>query len=53
MDALPEVRALLEQIDERQLRRDLFALSKDPLPVRTCNRTLPGHAQCTLDEADD
>ena len=53
MDALAEVRALLERIDEGRLRRDLFALSKDPLPVRTCNRTVPGHAKCTLDEADD
>lgn len=53
IEALPEVRRLLALVDEARLRRDLFALSKDPLPVRTLNRTLPGHARCTLHEADD
>jgi hypothetical protein len=31
----------------------LFYLSRDPLPFRTLNRTLPGHGRSTLEEADD
>lgn len=53
MDAISEVRDMLARVDEDRLRRDIFYLSKDPLPVRTLNRTLPGHAKCTLHEADD
>ena len=34
-------------------RRDLFTLSKDPLPCRRLNYTRPGHDRCTLYEADD
>ena len=47
------IRALIALVVEDRLRRDLFALSKDPLPYRKLNYTLPGHAQCTLYEADD
>ncbi|MBN1348701.1 M28 family peptidase [candidate division KSB1 bacterium] len=45
--------ALLRTIDERQIENSLFYLSKDPLPCRALNVTLPGHAKCTLYEADD
>jgi len=45
--------ALLRRVSERRIRRDTFALSKDPLPFRTLSHTLPGHAKSTLDEADD
>lgn len=45
--------ALLAQVSEERLRRDLFALAKDPLPFRKLNHTRPGQAQCSLYEADD
>lgn len=35
------------------MRDWLFHLSKDPLPFRKVNCTLPGHAKHTLGEADD
>ncbi|HPD16730.1 MAG TPA: M28 family peptidase [Planctomycetota bacterium] len=45
--------ALLRRVSERRIRRDTFALSKDPLPFRTLSHTRPGQAKTTLDEADD
>lgn len=53
MEAITDVREMIAQVSHERIKRDLFALSKDPLPVRTLNRTLPGHAKCTLYEADD
>lgn len=47
------IRQLMEQISEDRIRRRLFALSKEPLLYRKANYTVPGHAKCTLDEADD
>jgi hypothetical protein len=44
---------LTQQVDPQRLRANLFYLSQDPLPYRKLNHTLPGHAQCTLYEADD
>lgn len=45
--------ALLASLQTARIHRDLYYLASDPLPVRTANRTLPGHAKSTLDEADD
>ena len=47
------IRRLIRRVDEQRLHDDLFHLAKDPLPFRKINHTLPGHAACTLDEADD
>jgi hypothetical protein len=47
------IRALIRQVDAGRMSKDLFALSKDPLPYRKLNFTLPGHAKNTLYEADD
>ncbi len=44
---------ILAGIDPRHLSRNLFYLSKDPLPFRKLNYTIPGHEKSTLDEADD
>ncbi|MBO3803255.1 MAG: M28 family peptidase [Candidatus Brockarchaeota archaeon] len=44
---------LLEKIDGGRIRRDLFHLSKDPIPFRKLNYALPGHEKSTLHEADD
>jgi hypothetical protein len=49
----PHVAKLVQQVDRERLRQDLYYLSKDPLPYRKANYTLPGHAQSTLDETDD
>lgn len=43
----------LARVDEERMRACVYALAKDPLPRRTANFTLPGHARSTLDEADD
>src|SRR2546430_299366 len=43
---------MLEQVDAHRLRRNLFYLSKDPLPYRKLNVTVPGHDQNTLYQAD-
>ncbi len=50
LDPIPE---LIRQVDRQRLRDNLFYLSRDPLPFRKLNYTLPGHAKSTLDEADD
>jgi hypothetical protein len=44
---------MLDEIDPSRLSAGLFHLSKDPLPFRKLNCTLPGHDRSTLDEADD
>ena len=49
-DIIPD---LIEQVVPKQLSHHLFYLSKDPLPYRKLNYTLPGHIQNTLYEADD
>ena len=35
------------------MRMNLFHLTRDPLPFRKLNFTLPGHDKNTLHEADD
>ena len=49
----PDIRHLIGAVDPEQMSRDLFYLSKDPLPYRKLNLTLPGHQKNTLYEADD
>jgi hypothetical protein len=49
----PDIRRLIGAVDPEQMSRDLFYLSKDPLPYRKLNLTLPGHQKNTLYEADD
>jgi hypothetical protein len=44
---------LMAQLDVNLIRERLFHLAQDPLPFRKVNYTIPGHAQHTLDEADD
>ena len=43
----------LSRVGPEQLRRNLFYLSKAPLPYRKLSYTIPGHATNTLYEADD
>ena len=44
---------IITRINPSVLRANLFYLSKDPLPFRKLNYTLPGHSKSTLEEADD
>ncbi len=44
---------MLNAVDSTRLSNNLFYLSKDPLPFRKLNFTLPGHQKSTLHEADD
>ena len=48
-----QLAGIIHSIDPERIHSDLVALCKSPLPYRTANRTLPGHAKSTLDEADD
>ena len=48
-----EIRSRLAAVEADRLSKHVFYLAKDPLPFRKLNYTLPGHAKCTLDEADD
>ena len=47
------IRDLIRAVDGKRMSTHLFYLSKDPLPYRKLNFTLPGHAKNTLYEADD
>jgi hypothetical protein len=47
------IRRLIKAVDPERMTKDLFYLSKDPLPYRKLNLTLPGHQRNTLHEADD
>ena len=47
------IRGLVGQVSVERMRKHLFHLSKDPLPFRKLNFTLPGHEKNTLYEADD
>jgi len=49
-DPIPD---LIAQVDQERMSKNLFYLSKDPIPYRKVNYTLPGHAKNTLYEADD
>jgi len=44
---------MLTAVDASRLSARLFHLSRDPLPFRKLNYTLPAHQRSTLDEADD
>jgi len=44
---------IIQKVSQENLSKDLFYLSKDPLPCRTLNITLKGHEKCTLYETDD
>ena len=44
---------LIKQIDSNQLCKNLFSLSKEPLPYRKLNYTVPGDSKNTLYQADD
>jgi len=47
------IRRLISLVNTERIRKHLFYLSKDPLPYRKLNFTLPGHEKNTLYEADD
>jgi len=40
------------QVDQENIRNWVFYLSKDPLPRRVSNWSVPGHIQSSLEEAD-
>ena len=44
---------LIGHVDAERISKHLFYLSRDPLPYRKLNLTLPGHEKNTLYEADD
>ncbi len=44
---------LIDKVNQERLKNNLFYLSKDPLPFRKLNYTIPGHEKNTLYEADD
>jgi len=44
---------LIHKTNIQNISQLLFHLSKDPLPCRTLNFTLPGHLKSTLHETDD
>jgi len=47
------IRSLIGAVDPERIRKHVFYLSKDPIPFRKLNFTLPGHEKNTLYEADD
>jgi hypothetical protein len=44
--------SLSKKVDTERIRKGVFYLSKDPLPRRVLNWSLPGHNLSTLEEAD-
>lgn len=53
MNNIDPIPGLIAQVDQEEISRNLFHLSKDPLPYRKVNYTVPGHDKNTLCEADD
>ncbi len=47
------IRKFIGAVSAERISKHLFYLSKDPLPCRKLNFTLPGHEKNTLYEADD
>ncbi|HIM09532.1 TPA: M28 family peptidase [Candidatus Poribacteria bacterium] len=47
------ISGLIKLINTNQLHQNLFNLSKDPLPYRKLNYTVPGAGKNTLYQADD
>jgi len=41
------IRRLISTVDPERMSKNLFYLSKDPLPYRKLNLTLPGHEEHT------
>lgn len=52
-DADAQIRGVLEAVNTQRMTKHLFHLSKDPLPFRKVNYTVPGHQKSTLGETDD
>ena len=48
-----QVREAIARVSQDRIRRDLFHLSRDPLPFRKVNYTRPGATRNTLDETDE
>jgi len=48
-----DISRIITGIDPSVLSANLLYLSKNPLPFRKLNYSLPGHERSTLDEADD
>jgi Zn-dependent M28 family amino/carboxypeptidase len=44
--------SLSSKVDEERIRKEIYYLTKDPLPRRVLNWSLPGHALSSLEEAD-
>jgi hypothetical protein len=44
--------SLNRKVEAERLKKGVFYLSKDPLPRRVLNYTIPGHKLSTLEEAD-
>jgi hypothetical protein len=44
--------ALTSKVSAERIKKGVYYLSKDPLPRRVLNYTLPGHTSSTLEEAD-
>jgi len=53
VERLEHIGQVISRADEDRIRRNLFFLSKDPLPYRKANFTRPGQKKNTLDETDD
>ncbi len=53
MHPVPSIESLLAQADAGRMRRELFCLSKDPLPFRKANFTRAGETKTTLEETDE
>ena len=47
------IRQHVAAVDSQRIKKNLFYLSKSPLPFRKLNLTLPGHEKSTLHEAND
>jgi hypothetical protein len=47
-----EYKSLSSKVDKERIRQEVYYLSKDPLPRRVMNWSLPGHTLSTLEEAD-
>jgi len=47
------IRRFISDVDPERISKNLFYLSKDPLPYRKLNLTKAGHEKNTLYEADD
>lgn len=46
------VRSISSKTDSERIRKGVYYLSKDPLPRRVLNWSLPGHSLSSLEEAD-